>query len=306
MASKRDYSQVASPGSDQGSPGPDSNDGFKKRKFNAKTKHRPNEGSSEWAKKRSRTIDRLLKRNQELPANVRNDLERELAALKSTVSDKAFQRKRSAMISKYHMVRFFERKKAARLVKQLRKKIEQATSPEEIEELKKDLHTAEVDEAYTQHHPHAETYISLYPNSKSEAATSVEDDEKTAAAKVLLKAPRPPMWSTVEQAVKGGPDALRRLRERRSQVDSLPKTQSERKPQKSKPAENARKSATANAPEKEETQEKQQVKEKAVQQKKGEPQGGLNRRERRRQMRETMEAAAVENDSDGGGFFEED
>jgi hypothetical protein len=103
MAPKRDFEELGSPGPDQ--------EGFngaaKKRKHNTKTKHRPNEGTSGWAKKRTRTIERLLKRNHDLPANVHNDLERELAALKSTVSDKAFQKKRSAMISKYHMVRFF-------------------------------------------------------------------------------------------------------------------------------------------------------------------------------------------------------
>ena len=139
----------------------------------------------------------------------------------------------------------------------------------------------------------------MYPNSKSEAAT-VEDDEKTAVAKVLLKAPRPPMWSTVEKAMKGGPDALRKLRERRSQGDSLPRTQSDRKQQKPKPAQSATNSAANSTPKE---QEKQQSKENAVQQKKGEPQVGLNRRERRRQMRETAEKS---DDSDGGGFFEED
>ena len=61
----------------------------------------------EYSRKRARNIERLLKRKQDLPADVQNDLQRELAALKSTVSDKAFQKKRSAMISKYHMVRFF-------------------------------------------------------------------------------------------------------------------------------------------------------------------------------------------------------
>jgi hypothetical protein len=102
MGQKREHSEVGSPEPrDRGS-----FNGAKKRK-QSKTKHRPNEGTSTWAKKRTRTIERLLNRNQELPANVRNDLERELGALKATVSDKSFQKLRSAMISKYHMVRFF-------------------------------------------------------------------------------------------------------------------------------------------------------------------------------------------------------
>lgn len=65
------------------------------------------EGRQGFAKKRIRNIERLLERNKDLPANVQNDLQRELATLKATVSDKSFHRKRSAMISKYHMVRFF-------------------------------------------------------------------------------------------------------------------------------------------------------------------------------------------------------
>lgn len=107
MGLKRDFEQVGSPESGHDHEHNSFPGDGKKRKYNTKTKHRPNEGTSEWAKKRTRTIERLLKRNQDLPANVRNDLQRELAALSSTVSDKAFQRKRSAMITKYHMVRFF-------------------------------------------------------------------------------------------------------------------------------------------------------------------------------------------------------
>ena len=79
----------------------------KRRKQFGSNKHKAKEGSSEFAKKRVRNIERLLQRKSDLPANVRNDLERELASHKVDIADKSFQRKRSAMISKYHMVRFF-------------------------------------------------------------------------------------------------------------------------------------------------------------------------------------------------------
>lgn len=59
------------------------------------------------AKKRIRAIERSLRRNQDMPANVRIDLERELASQKQIMMDKAYKKKRSTMISKYHMVRFF-------------------------------------------------------------------------------------------------------------------------------------------------------------------------------------------------------
>lgn len=61
-----------------------------------------------WVRKRARTIERLFQRdNSKLPANVQNDLERELAAHKQRIEDEDFKKKRSRMIGKYHMVRFF-------------------------------------------------------------------------------------------------------------------------------------------------------------------------------------------------------
>lgn len=70
-------------------------------------KHKAKEGSIEYAKKRARTIERLFKRDNDLPMDVRENLERELVSHRATVAEKSFQKKRSAMISKYHMVRFF-------------------------------------------------------------------------------------------------------------------------------------------------------------------------------------------------------
>lgn len=59
-------------------------------------------------KKRARTIERLLARdNLNIPANKQNDLERELAALKQRIEDTRTKKERSKMIQKYHMVRFF-------------------------------------------------------------------------------------------------------------------------------------------------------------------------------------------------------
>ncbi|KAF4978401.1 hypothetical protein FZEAL_5219 [Fusarium zealandicum] len=308
MGQKRDFAEVGSPEPDQGSRAFNGSEYTKKRKHNTKTKHRPNEGTSEWSKKRTRTIERLLKRNKDLPANVQNDLERELIALKSTVSDKAFQRKRSAMISKYHMVRFFERKKASRLAKQLRKKIDETESSEEIDELKRDLHVAEVDEAYTQHFPHAEAYISLYTNSKTEKedAEDEKDDYKPLKHRGLLHTERPPMWAEVEQAMTEGPHALRGLRERRSADHSQGGNQTERRQKRPKEPTNAGKPAPRTQPGQQPGQ--QAAKDKNMQHGKGEAGLKMNRRERRRQMRQGIQQPAVKNDdddSDGGGFFEE-
>ncbi|KAM5379572.1 hypothetical protein ACJZ2D_003920 [Fusarium nematophilum] len=323
MGQKRDFAEVGSPELEQGSG--ESGAFNKKRKHNTKTKHRPNEGTSEWAKKRSRTIERLLKRNQDLPANVHNDLERELAALKSTVSDKAFQRKRSAMISKYHMVRFFgtacsrvsipqgnsltcrggptERKKATRLAKQLRKKIDQTESADEVEELRRDLHVAEVDEAYTQHFPHAEAYISLYTSAKPEEESEKDKNDYTPLKqRGLLHTERPPIWSEVEKAMKEGPRALRDLRERRSADDVQDAKQPERRHSKPKASASAPKAAPKAQP------GRQAEKDKGASHVTAASGVKMNRRERRRQMHQAVQPVVKsdDDDSDGGGFFEVD
>ncbi|KAJ9425147.1 hypothetical protein QL093DRAFT_2233325 [Fusarium oxysporum] len=290
MGQKREYSEIGSP-EPRNRP---SFNGAKKHK-SSKSKHRPNEGTSTWAKKRTRTIERLLNRNQELPANVRNDLERELGALKATVSDKSFQKLRSAMISKYHMVRFFERKKASRLAKQLRKKIEETESTEtdEIEALKRDLHVAEVDEA-------------LYTSAKSEKEEEDKDDDKLDYTPLkhrgLLHTERPPIWSDIEQAMKGGPHALRNLRERRP-TELTQEAQSERRQK--KPKATTTNGALKAQPKPQATKEKPapfaKVKGKAAAAPK-------NRRERRLQERQAAQPVVKsdDDDSDEGGFFEED
>ncbi|KAF4996900.1 hypothetical protein FGRMN_4221 [Fusarium graminum] len=307
MGQKRDYSEVGSPEPRERG----SFNGAKKFKHSKTSKHRPNEGTSTWAKKRTRTIERLLNRNQDLPATVRNDLERELGALKNTVSDKSFQRLRSAMISKYHMVRFFERKKASRLVKQLRKKIgeTESTEADEIEGLKRDLHVAEVDEAYTQHFPHAEAYISLYTSAKSEKEDEDKDDDKLDYTPLkhrgLLHTERPPMWSEVEQAMKNGPHALRSLRERRPAEEAQEGKQQERHLNKPKTSTSTEKASKA--------QPRQQTKPETGKTKPAPAptpytngKAGAtpkNRRERRALERQPGKAV-VDDDSDDGGFFE--
>lgn len=185
-----------------------------------------------------------------------------------------------------------ERKKAMRLAKQLRRQSEECTDPEQRESLRHDLHVAEVDEAYTLYFPHAEPYISLYGNAKPDDAED-EHGGQAAAAKAALKAERPPMWSTMETTMKQGPDALTRLRERKTPLGNEPTAKTQRirrppttaRPQVSKEP----KQATTSKP--------------TIGGKEGNPQ--LNRRERR-QLMHRENANKGEDEDDGGGFFEED
>ncbi|KAK4196492.1 hypothetical protein QBC40DRAFT_309837 [Triangularia verruculosa] len=163
-------------------------------------------------KKRARAIERLLAHNAEkLPAHKTRELERELAAHKRRIADAQYKKKRAKMISKYHMVRFFERKKAIRIAKQLEKKLAQATDADEIAKLKEHLHKAQVDIDYAIYYPFMEPYISLY------AKPAAGEEEKAAQ---YLHTERPPMWALIEKTREEGKHALERLQNRKSEEDA--------------------------------------------------------------------------------------
>ncbi|TGO07057.1 hypothetical protein BTUL_0338g00010 [Botrytis tulipae] len=178
----------------------------KKRKsepaFNKKQAHA---SSVNTIKKKIRDITRKLERAQDLPADVRAEDERALAAYQQELASAEAEKIRQKMIKKYHMVRFFERQKATRQLKKLRKRLLESGSTEEVEQLKDEMHILEVDLNYTQYHPLSETYISLYP-----PKGSGEDTEDKATKE------KPPMWKEVEKCMEEG--TLDRLRNRKPDV----------------------------------------------------------------------------------------
>ncbi|KXX76470.1 rRNA-processing protein EFG1 [Madurella mycetomatis] len=192
----------------------------------ARKRHRTNRGlkarpkkpvddSLNGIKKRARAIERLLARdNLKIPANKQNELERELAAHRERIAEARAKKERSKMIQKYHMVRFFERKKAMRLVRQLEKKLAQTTDPDEAAQLKADLHVAQVDIDYARYFPFMEPYVSLY----AKPASGEKDAESTAAQ--YLRSPRPPIWAVIEKIREEGEAALERLQNTRAQDSS--------------------------------------------------------------------------------------
>lgn len=245
-SSKRSFSDMHK-ASDDSKPRPRPN---KRHRFGAKPKNQTKDGSINALKKRVRTIERLFNKGSDVPGNTKVELERELAAHKATIMEITYRKKRSEMIKKYHMVRFFgasclvpcflrqtslqasnsrcrearlfreanihlfsfhiERQKAERLVKQLTKQLKTAES----DEVKAQLHVAEVDVAYTRYFPLLEAYVSLYPKKDSAA-----DKSTTPTAKAALDAERPPMWKEIEEALAQGPRALERMRDRNPDGD---------------------------------------------------------------------------------------
>ncbi|KAL2256341.1 hypothetical protein VTK26DRAFT_1817 [Humicola hyalothermophila] len=239
-------------------------------------------------KKRARAIERLLGRdNLKIPADKQKELERELAAHKQRIEDAKAKKERSKMIKKYHMVRFFERKKAMRLAKQLEKKLAAATDPEEVSRIKAELHIAQVDIDYAIYFPFMEPYVSLYAGSsvkeKGGKDEKDEKDDKSTAAQ-YLHAPRPPMWTVIEKTREEGKSALEKLQNRRPQ-----KFASSQSPNPSKPSAEINASTTKKG-----KKGAQAQKAKTVTQSRG-----------GRAQQDTAETSDdEESDSDGGGFFE--
>ncbi|KAK3357509.1 hypothetical protein B0T25DRAFT_449627 [Lasiosphaeria hispida] len=250
-------------------------------------------------KKRARAIERLfLRDNANLPADKQIELERELAAHKQRIAESRAKRLRSDMIGKYHMVRFFERKKATRLAKQLKKRLAETEDPEEVAKIKADLHIAEVDIDYAIYHPFMEIYIGLY------ATPSKESQEEKPTAEQYLHAPRPPVWSAIEKAREEGQGALEKLQNRQ------PETISGTTPAKTPGPDSAKASQAKDKRERSATEPSSpgEAKKKAPFQKlqpweKPKPAAkGENRAARR--AKERLVAARKE-ETDGGGFFDE-
>ncbi|KAI7787927.1 rrna-processing protein efg1 [Diaporthe eres] len=177
-------------------------------------------------KRRARNIERRFAKGDDLPADVKQKLDRELVQCKAQIDEITHKKRRHDMISKYHRVRFFERKKAERLRKKLKKQADEATDPEEKASIEADLHIADVDYHYTRYFPFLERYESLYTASDESKG---EEAEGQPAAVRALHSERPAMWKVVEEAMRSGQAALEELQERR------PEKSQERQPEKHKP-----------------------------------------------------------------------
>ncbi|OAP57532.1 hypothetical protein AYL99_08270 [Fonsecaea erecta] len=196
----------------------------------SKTKHERTTNPST----RIHSLRRLLSSPGELPGTVRQEKERELAAL-------LFDQKRARAaqharrnLQRYHFVRFMERKKAERSLKQLLRRRDSAeyNEPANKSELEELIHVAQVDINYTKYAPLGEKYISLYVDeakgkknkpkiSKSEMEELDRDqqDEKRHFVDHMSNIVRsangakPPMWYEVEKLMEEGEAKLEALRE---------------------------------------------------------------------------------------------
>jgi len=115
-------------------------------------------------KKRIRDIERLLvKKKDTLPDTVILEKERTLEALKLELNSAELNQKAKKFSTKYHMVRFFERKKALKKYNQCLRKIE-LIQDDEREAYNKRLLGRKIDVCYVVNFPKTQKYISLYPS----------------------------------------------------------------------------------------------------------------------------------------------
>lgn len=186
-------------------------------KRNQKNRDSPYAGGNAHPKKfatrplkdRVRDLERMLK-GATMPADIRQTRERELEAVRLELVKIAAEKEKQEMIGRYHMVRFFDRKKAERRLKQATKALRACDDTEEHKKLEEAVHIAQIDLNYTQYFPLAQTYSALYPTKKGEdGKESGEDDTTKTGARG-----NPDMWKEVEQATKDGERKLAELRHR--------------------------------------------------------------------------------------------
>ncbi|KAL1653957.1 hypothetical protein SLS61_003358 [Didymella pomorum] len=204
-----------------------------------KTRHkRPNaakDADSEYGasanalKNRIRDLKRLLAHVDNVPkhkmsASSRIERERELAACEHELEEKTQRAResehRKKMIGKYHQVRFFDRQKATRVMKRLKKELAAAEDEDEKSDLQRKLHNAEVDVNYAISYPLMKPYSSLYPKSKKNSKTAETDDSEEASSKPEeIDGPKGDVmvWKMVEQAMEEG--TLETLRNSKSRDD---------------------------------------------------------------------------------------
>ena len=169
-----------------------------------------------------------------MPANVRIAKERELAALKYELVETEREKKRSEMVKKYHMVRFFDRRKAERRLKKLEKQLREVDvdggqhggddgGEKEAKRRKLDeqLLRARVDLSYAIYAPLMWKYCALFPKRKDGEEDGHENGEDGGLGKDGDEEEGeeqrcrgdPVMWERVKKAMEEGKQALEALRD---------------------------------------------------------------------------------------------
>ncbi|PNS16246.1 hypothetical protein CAC42_6353 [Sphaceloma murrayae] len=157
----------------------------------------------EIAAKRERREEGKRKR---LPMNVRLERERELRGLEEKVEEVERKRRRGEMVGRWHMVRFFERRRGERRLRGLKRELEglEEGDGEGRRVLMERIRRAEVDLNYALFWPLERAYVSLWPRKKKGegkegkdgGGDGVEDREEARGDRQ--------MWALVERCMAEG------------------------------------------------------------------------------------------------------
>ncbi|KAJ2704706.1 18S rRNA maturation protein [Coemansia sp. IMI 203386] len=158
----------------------DSNrDNKKKKNDKEPTEYRLPKGLSK-CKNEIRSLNRLLSSSQLMPSTKRLELERRLKALTLRQTQLSSSKVDKTNASRYHGVKFIERKKILRRLAQIDKKPEEQQV--EFEQEKKNLL---VDLNYTSYYPDQVKYISLFPAEPEK--TSKETKERQGVIREAIR-----------------------------------------------------------------------------------------------------------------------
>ena len=174
-------------------PGKDASSHRMPQKF-SRTKSRPKANPINPMKSRLRSLTRLLShKSATMPADQMLSLQREEQLLRSQIQYVEAKEKRSRMITKYHKVRFFERRKAERRLKQAKQNHEKSQEHDIVEGIEQDtssrkteVELCEVDLNYTLYFPLETRYESLYVKGETGEELVVRNKD---------------MWSAVQEAM---------------------------------------------------------------------------------------------------------
>lgn len=190
---------------------------------------RPNHGKKSFKKAHPvnelkssiRSLRRLLEKQENLPADVRVEKERALQSAQHELAEAEKAKKRSDMIGKYHKVRFFERQKAERRLKKLRKELkscrEQGGEKDRAEALSRKVEDAEVDLNYALYFPLDQDYVKLFPSKKNAAGGEEKSATPETEGADTERQGDVQMWELVRKCGKEG--TLKDLREGRLKQD---------------------------------------------------------------------------------------
>ncbi|KAI0686284.1 hypothetical protein BC835DRAFT_1288400 [Cytidiella melzeri] len=159
-----------------------------------------------------RQTRRLLAKDK-LAADVRVATERKQRALEADLATAERARKERTIAQRYHKVKFFERQKVTRKLKQVQRMLEVSTDKKEKKKLGKALLELRIDLNYILHYPKLKKYISLFPpevrqphddHAASDPKGKSKEEEKDASDKAATDHQREEIRQQIREQMKNG------------------------------------------------------------------------------------------------------